>query len=137
MTTQHLQIDLPDLLYQRLQERAHHMRQSIQEAARSVMVEALTQADQLPVDLEDLLASLQHLSDAELWLTARTQMPTQQSTQLERLNRKRQREGLTIAEEQTATVLLGQYQRIILLRAQAAALLAQRGHDLTPLLTQP
>lgn len=137
MTTQYLQIDLPDVVYQRLQERAHQMHQSIQETARSVMVEALTQADQLPVDLENLLASLQQLSDTELWLTAHSQMPTHHSTQLERLNRKRQREGLTIAEEQKATVLLKQYQRTILVRAQAAVLLAQRGHDLTPLLTQP
>lgn len=86
-------------------ECAYHMSQSIQEVTRSVMVKALTQANQLPVDLEDLLASLQHLSDTELWLTARLQMLTQQSTQLERLNRKRQHERLTIAEEQTATVL--------------------------------
>jgi hypothetical protein len=56
---------------------------------------------------------------------------------LEELHLKRQREGLTEGEEQTAAALLRQYERALLVRAQAAALLHQRGHKVEELLTPP
>jgi hypothetical protein len=44
-------------------------------------------------------------------------------------------QGLTEAEVQEAATLLRQYERVMLVRAHAAALLKQRGHDVSSLLT--
>jgi hypothetical protein len=43
--------------------------------------------------------------------------------------------GLTEQQEREAAALIRQYERAMLIRAQAAALLKQRGHDVAGLLT--
>jgi hypothetical protein len=53
---------------------------------------------------------------------------------MENLHHKRQREGLTEAEDETLQRLVQQYERYMLVRAQAASLLQQRGHDVSALL---
>jgi hypothetical protein len=50
---------------------------------------------------------------------------------MEDLHLKRQREGLTDAEAKTLDGLVRQYERTMLVRAQAAALLKARGHDVS------
>jgi plasmid stability protein len=134
MTTQSVRIELPETIYQQLQERAQQTQRTIQETARDVLVDAVEHGDALPSDLEAALASLVHLSDDELWRAARTRMPTEAASQLETLNRKRQRTGLGPDETQTATALLQLYERTMLIRAQAAALLKARGHAISSLL---
>jgi uncharacterized protein YmfQ (DUF2313 family) len=88
----------------------------------------------LSFDLEDSLAQLSLLDDQALWRAARTSFAADAAHQLEELHLKRQREGLTESEAQSATTLLQQYERVMLVRAQAAALLKQRGHDVSSLL---
>jgi hypothetical protein len=48
-----------------------------------------------------------------------------------------QREGLDSGEQQRATELERLFDRIVLLRSQATALLKQRGHDIGPLVEYP
>lgn len=74
------------------------------------------------------------LSNSELWQACRTRLPQDAIEQLESLHRKRQREGLTEAEAATTAALVHQHKRVMLIRAQAAALLKQRGHDVSGLL---
>ena len=45
------------------------------------------------------------------------------------LNEKRQRDGLTVAEESTVRQLIPHHDRAMLIRAKALALLHQRGED--------
>jgi hypothetical protein len=56
------------------------------------------------------------------------------AAELEALHLKRQREGLTDVETQTLARLVRQYERAMLVRAQAAALLKQRGYDVAELI---
>jgi hypothetical protein len=91
-------------------------------------------ADDLPADLTEAISPLALLDDAELWRAARSRLADETAAQLEDLHLKRQRDGLTPAEEQTLAGLVRQYERVMLVRAQAAALLKQRGHDVTELL---
>jgi hypothetical protein len=51
------------------------------------------------------------------------------------LNFKRQREALTSTEAEEADLLLQRHERLMLMRARAAATLAQRGHDVSVLMT--
>lgn len=88
--------------------------------------------DELSVDLEDALAQLSLLDDEALWRAARTTFAADAARQLEELHLKRQRERLTEHEAQAAAALVQQYERAMLVRAQAAALLLkQRGHDVS------
>jgi hypothetical protein len=91
-------------------------------------------AEDLPAELEAAICPLIVLDDAALWQAARSHFPTDAAQQLEELHLKRQRAGLTEAEAQTAAALVRQYERAMLVRAQAAALLKQRGHDVSSLL---
>jgi hypothetical protein len=58
-------------------------------------------------------------------------MAADAAEELERLHDKRQREGLTDSEAQAAAALTRQYERIMLVRAEAAALLMDRGRDVS------
>ena len=54
--------------------------------------------------------------------------------ELEALHFKRQREGLSAAEQSAVDVLVRQYERAMLIRAQATAILKGRNHDLAQLI---
>jgi len=73
------------------------------------------------------------LDDAALWEAARSRLSAEKSTQLELLHFKRQREGLSETEARTLSELVQQYERSMLIRARAAAILKLRGHDLSGL----
>jgi len=83
----------------------------------------------------EAVAALELLSDAELWRAAQAPLAEADRSQLETLNLKQQRENLTPAEQETLERLVRQYDRAVLLRAEAARLLKERGHDVSGLLT--
>jgi hypothetical protein len=91
-------------------------------------------AEKRPADLEEALAPLTVLDDEALWRAARSQLVAEAAAELDELHRKAQREGLTEAETQTVAARVRQYEWAMLIRAQAAELLKQRGHDVSVLL---
>ena len=76
----------------------------------------------LSFDLENTLVQLFLLDDATLWRAANTPFAADAARQLEDLHLKCQREGLTEHEAQAAAALVQQYESVMLVRAQAAAL---------------
>ena len=134
MATQHVTLDVPDTLYERLRRRAEEAHRSVEDELLHVVATAIPSADELPPDLDEAVSQLAVLDDAELLGAARAAMPRDAAAELEQLHLKRQREGLTEAEEQTAAALTRLYERFMLVRAEAAALLAERGHDISGLL---
>jgi predicted transcriptional regulator len=127
-------LDVPDTLYERLRRMAEEAHRTVEAELLHVVAMAVPGADELPPDLEDAVSQLAVLDDAELLAAARAAMPRDAAEELEQLHHKRQREGLTEAEEQAAATLTRQYERFMLVRAEATALLAQRGHDLSGIL---
>ena len=71
---------------------------------------------------------------AALWQLVRRGAETEDVLVLAALNEKRQREGLTSAEESAVRELIRHHDRAVLLRAQALALLRQRGEDIGALI---
>lgn len=134
MTTQTVTLDLPELLYQKLRLRAAQSHRTVEDELLEVLATAVPVADDLPAELDEAISPLGTLNDAELWRAAQTHLPADAAAQLEQLHLKRQREGLTEQQQNEAALLLRQYERVMLIRAQAAALLKQRGHDITGLL---
>lgn len=137
MSSQIVTLELPEPLYARLRDRAAQAQRSVEAEAREALTSAIQEGDTLSADLEAAIAPLALLSDTELWQAARTRLPQDTVDQIAELNLKRQREGLTEAESATTAALLHQYERVMLIRAEAAALLKQRGHDVASLLRVP
>ena len=134
MTTQTVTLDLPELLYQKLRLRAAQSQRTVEDELLEVLAIAVPLTDDLPTDLSGTITSLATLNDADLWRAAQTLLPANVTARLEELHVKRQREGLTEYQEREAAALIHQYERVMLIRAQATALLKQRGHDVARLL---
>lgn len=130
MTPQAVTLYLPSVFYQQISQRARRERRSVEDELVAVVTAALPDLNDLPDDLTREIAQLAVLTDAELAQTAQTTLPPQDTHQMQDLMLKRQREGLTRQESQEAERLVKRYDRTLLLRAQAAALLKERGHNL-------
>ena len=134
MTVQSITVNLPSALYNRLKRRAEQTRRTVEAELLEVVATAVPIADELPPDLAEAISPLALLDDEALWRAARSHLPAEAASQMEELHLKRQREGLSEAEQQTLAGLVRQYERAMLVRAQAAALLKQRGHDVSELI---
>ena len=134
MTTQTVTLDLPELLYQKLRLRAAQSQRTVEDELLEVLATAVPIIDDLPADLSTAITPLATLNDADLWRAAQTQLPPNVAIRLEELHLKRQRAGLTGQQEREAAALIRQYERAMRIRAQAAALLKQRGYDVARLL---
>lgn len=92
----------------------------------------------LPDDVEAELAALPSLSDEVLWLLARSTLTLEEQNTLAFLNSTAKTRTLDPAETERLETLLDLYDRMLVRRAQAAAILQQRGYDLrNPNVLQP
>lgn len=126
---------LPAPLYDHFQSRAKRARRSLEAELLDAVAAIAADEEQLPQDVAKALADLELLNDDELWRAARNHLSEEARSQLEALNLKQQRETLTPAEKKTLEQLVHQYDHAILLRAEVARLLKERGHDVAKLLT--
>jgi plasmid stability protein len=132
MSTQTLTLNVPAPLYGQLKQCADASARSIEEELLELLTSALADHT-VPRDLAETVASLSSLDDAQLWQAARSRLTEDALHELEALHLKRQREGLLSHERQRAEELERLFERIVLLRSQAAVVLRQRGHDVTSL----
>jgi len=133
MASRAVTLDLPESLYDRLRNRAESAQHSVETEALEVFVTGIEELDDLPSELADAIASLALLNDLELWRAARSRVSSDMAATVEDLHTVRQERGLTEVEAQTLNGLLRQQERTMLVRAHAAALLKQRGYDVTEL----
>ncbi len=89
--------------------------------------------DQLSPDLKEAVAALRGLADEALRRAALDRFPEEDAARFTELNLKQQREGLTDDENRALDELRRGYERAMVVRAEAAALLKQRGHDVSKL----
>ena len=136
MTVQVVTLHVPNSLYEQLKRRAAQAQRTVEAELLDVVATAVPVDDDLPAELAEAISSLALLDDGALWHAARSHLPAEVVAQMEDLHFKRQREGLTDAEAETLKGLVHQYERTMLVRAQAAALLKARGHDVSNLLTR-
>jgi len=125
--TQTLTVEIPTGLYARLQKRAEQTKRSVEVEVLEVLTSNIPATDELPSDLVMTLAALDLLDDAALVRAADSRLPAELAAELESLHFKQQREGLTEAEAQRTAELVRAYERAMLIRAQAAAILKKRG----------
>src|SRR5439155_6431741 len=87
----------------------------------------------LPPQFEQELGRLPALNDEQLWNAARTVVVADVDERLEELADLRRERGLDEQEVQEQARLLKECHRVMLIRAHAALLLKQRGHDISSL----
>ncbi|HKI37383.1 MAG TPA: hypothetical protein VKA46_36350 [Gemmataceae bacterium] len=136
MTTHAVTLDVPTPLYNCLKQRADKANRPVEAEFLDLLTAAIPASDELPSDLVAAISPLALLDDESLWRAARSSLASEAAAGLQDLHDKQQREGLTEGEAQTLTALVREYERAMLIRAQAAALLKQRGHDVSELLAR-
>lgn len=90
--------------------------------------------DELPADMAEASAALHLLGDKDLWRAARQSLAREKAADIEELHLKRQSEGLSTSENEALAMLMREYTRIMRVRSRSAALLKERGHDVSGLL---
>lgn len=132
--SQTITLRLPDTLYQQVQNRAQRLHRSIEGEVVALLSATLPTLDDLPAPIADEMAQLHFLPTPELWRVARNKLSPADNERMQELAFKRQRMGLSRSEEDEVEALHARYERTLLLRAQAMALLKERGHDVSELL---
>jgi len=125
-----LLVNVPDEIYHRLQQMAEASAQSVE----AVLVSQLTASlplDDLPPDEAAELAALRHLSDDALWTIAREQLPEAIQTRLSELITHNTRGELSATEREELEALAHRSDRLMMRKAEGAALLTQRGYTFT------
>ncbi len=136
MSAHAVTLELPSSLYRQYQQRAEETRRSIEAELLDAVAAAAPETEKLPQDLADAVSELEILDDEELWRAARSTFSAEESSRLEALHFKRQDEGLTEVEQGQASRLVRRYERVMLVRAHAAKLLKERGHDISGLVAR-
>jgi len=91
----------------------------------------------LPADLASELAAFEHLSDDVLWLLATSTLSAEEQEELALLNEAAQQREVTLGERERQDMLLDAYDRVLVRRAHAAAILKGRGHDINRIINNP
>lgn len=136
MVTHSVTVNLPDRIYERVQQQAQNKNRSVEDELTAVVETAVSLGEEwagIPPDLAEEAAQLALLDDEHLWRVARLTVPAEKSERMQALTWKQQSEGLTEAEQQEAQQLQRLAHRVMLLRAEAAVLLKERGFDISSL----
>ena len=134
---QTVSVELPEPIFRRLRHIAEVTHRSVEDVLATTVDAALPQTPGVPPEVADDLAAMAVFSDAALWTAAETTLSPEQQRRLNQLTQEGEARLLTDAEAAELTQLIDAYDRAVLRRAKALALLAQRGFDISPLLDRP
>jgi len=127
MSEKMVTVQLPESTFHKLKRASEITRRSIDDILVSTVNAALIAPPHLSPDLAAELATMHLFSDEALWAATHPSLfPTEQD-RLYQLNHYAGERPLTPAEAAEQSTLIEKYQRSFLRRAQALAILAQRG----------
>jgi hypothetical protein len=135
MDLQTITISLPTPIYRRVEQHSQLMQRSVAEELVAVVIN-YSEKETLADDIEQALAQLDWFTDSELWQVARLTVSQENSVAMQELLEKQQRDGLTTLESQQVQQLSHLFNRVMLLRAKAAALLKKRGDDISSIINE-
>jgi hypothetical protein len=123
-------IQLPETAFRKLQRAAELTYRSIDEVLVRTIDAALVAPPNLPSHLANELAAMLLLSDEALWAAMQPSFSPTEQERLCQLNHAGGERDLAQAELIEQEALLIAYHRSVLRRAQAMAILKQRGHSI-------
>jgi hypothetical protein len=115
--------------------RAREIAESVEQPVEQVLIDHLktltTPLPTLPPEEQAELDALHHLSDDALWTIAREQMPDDVQARAHTLMDKNSRDTITDEEHAKLETLVERADRLMLRKAEAAAILRERGYPFT------
>ena len=129
MTEPTVTLTLPPAVYDELQQRARQHQRRLEDEATLTLTAAVGTGDALPDDLAAAIDALATLDDETLWRVSQSQPTVEDGILLDALVDKRRRQGLSAGEERLLAELVDRHDRVVVLRAEAVALLHARGSD--------
>lgn len=133
MTARTVTMQLPENLYLRLQQTALATQQSFEAILlRALQVGSPPAWENAPAEFQTDLAALDRLDDAALWRIARYRTTTAHMERYQILLDKNANDTLSAAERTELAQLRTEFDRRMLQKAHAAALLQWRGHQIPP-----
>ncbi len=133
MELQTVTLHLPDATYRRLVELSTKSERPLPEETVHLLNSAIATDEALTSDITARLAHLSLLTDEELWNSATSAASEEDNDLMQALLEKRQRVGLTSNESEQLQVLSAHFNQIMMTRAKSAAILLERGHDISVL----
>lgn len=127
---QTLTVRLPASVAAKIQRAAALTYRSIDDIVATTIDAALAEPPSAPTDLAPEFAAMHLLSDQALQAAAQPSISPAELHRLRQLNHAAGERSLTQAETAEQEALLTTYQVSVLRRAQALAILAQRGYDI-------
>lgn len=124
-------LSLSDSVYEQIARAAEKARRPVNDILRDAVAAIASLGGVAPGRGRDALAQMAYLNDAALWQAARAAMTAEQRARLEYLHDQKREQGLGADEAADEEALLTLYRETLLVRAQAAVLLKQRGYDVS------
>ena len=133
MTTRTVTLRLPESLYTRLQQAAQATRRPLNDLLlHAIQVGSPPRWDDAPAEFQADLAALDRLEDEALWRIARSQKTEADMQRYQELLDKKANGLLTADEHDELIELRGEFDRSMLRKVHAAALLRWRGYQVPP-----
>lgn len=133
MTVKTTTLKLPESLYLRLQQTAQATQQSLDDILlRAVQVGSPPAWETAPAEFQADLSALDRLDNAALWRIARTRHTEAEMQRSQELLDKNADEAISAAEQNELAQLRREFDRQMLRKAPAAALLQWRGQQVPP-----
>lgn len=131
MALQSVTVNLPEAVYQFFASRSLQTKHSVADEVAAMVTETVPMQNALAPELEQELNQLDYLSDDELKNAADLVASSEEEEEMQVLVEQQQR-GILMPDAQARMILLStHFNRIMLVRAKAIALLAERGHDVS------
>lgn len=125
-------LTIPDDVYRRARRLADQSAQPVDKVLIEHLRTLPTSLPALSPEEEAELEALRHLSDDALWTIAREQMGAEQQERAQWLMDRHSLGRLQAGEREQLEQLVERGQRLMLRKSEAAAILAQRGHQIDP-----
>ena len=130
MTVTSITVQIPQPLYHRLERAAVRLQKPVEDLLAETLQAVLPPADEISPSIQAEIATLDDLDDAELRDVAESEMALRDQQALDRLLDLQSMRPLTDDEAARLEGLRADYGRILLRKARAFALLAERGQPL-------
>lgn len=131
MSARTISVELPEPVYRSLERAAALTYRSVDDLVLSALGVTLSLPPDINPEIYDELAAMEHFSDAALTAASKSSLSPSQQTRLQQLNQEAGAHTLTPSESNEQTQLIELYQRAVLRRARALALLQFRGYSLS------
>ncbi len=130
MTTASVAVKIPQALYHRLEQTAVRLQKPVEKLLVETLQAALPAADEIPDHIKAEVAALDRLDRVRLREIAESEMGLKDQQSLEQILDWQGIRPLTNEETSQLAALRTEYGRILLRKARAFALLAERGQPI-------